>query len=84
MRNEMVDKKENSPLMNKLLDELKEGPKVRSELVDNINTPRTTIYDALRQLIITKQIKKGPIYETDRSRGRPRVAFTVIEPQKED
>lgn len=68
-----------STIEDELLGVLKGGPLTRDQLVQKINKPRTTIYDGLRKLIMRNQVKKYPIFATDRPRGRPQVLFSLIE-----
>ncbi|NMC05606.1 MAG: hypothetical protein GYA24_10355 [Candidatus Lokiarchaeota archaeon] len=44
--------------------------------------PRTTIYDGLKKLIMRNEVKKYPVYQTERSRGRPQVLFSLLEDKK--
>lgn len=40
---------------------------------------RTTIYDGLRKLIARNEVKKYPLFATERSRGRPQVLFALFD-----
>jgi len=68
-----------SPIEEALLVLLKEGPQTRDQLVKKTTLPRTTLYDGLRKLIIRNEVKKYPVYATDRSRGRPQVLFSIFD-----
>lgn len=61
-----------------LLGALKQGPLTRDQLVKKLELPRTTIYDGLKKLILRNEVKKNPIYITERNRGRPVVLFSVL------
>jgi hypothetical protein len=58
---------------------LKEGPQTRDQLVRKLHVPRTTIYDGLRKLIERDEVKKFPLFATERSRGRPQVLFSLLD-----
>jgi len=58
---------------------LKEGPQTRDQLVKKLAIPRTTIYDGLRKLIMRNEVKKFPLFATDRSRGRPQILFSLLD-----
>ncbi len=65
-----------SPLQKELVDLLeKNGPMTRAELVNNLNSPRTTIYDNLMRLSNYNMIKK--FSRPTNSRGRPLVFFKL-------
>lgn len=67
-----------SPLQKELLEILeKNGPMTRAELVKNLKSPRTTIYDNLMRLNNYNLIKK--FSRPTNSRGRPLVFFKVVE-----
>ena len=72
-----------SALENDLLDLLSEGAMTRSEMVKKLGIPRTTIYDALKRLIVRGLVLKYPLrnaLDEGRSvRGRPRVLFDLID-----
>lgn len=72
-----------SPIEDKLLGVLKEGPLTRDQLVKKTGgIPRTTIYDGLKKLIVRNEVKKHPVFATDRSRGRPQVLFSLLDDRK--
>lgn len=71
-----------SPIEEKLLVVLKEGPLTRDQLVKKLAVPRTTIYDGLKKLIVRNEVKKYPLFATERSRGRPQVLFTILDDKK--
>jgi predicted ArsR family transcriptional regulator len=73
----MVDTK----LTDKILVELKKGPKTRHELKNTLNTPRTTIYDVLKVLIKEEKVEKYPVFKTEQGRGRPPVVFAIKKPK---
>ncbi|MFW9829780.1 MAG: helix-turn-helix domain-containing protein [Candidatus Thorarchaeota archaeon] len=65
-----------SPIQYNLLKTLEEtGPSTRKELVKNLNTPRTTIYDNLVKLQKRKLIEK--FSRSDGHRGRPLVFWKL-------
>ena len=65
-----------SPIQNDLLKTLNEiGPLTRRELVNKLNTPRTTIYDNLVKLQKRKVIEK--FTRNDGKRGRPLVFWRL-------
>ena len=66
-----------SPIQQMILIELtKEGPLSRRQLVLQLNTPRTTIYDNLIKLQKRKVIEK--FTRNNRSRGRPLVYWKLV------
>jgi len=66
-----------SPIQNNLLKTLeKTGPSTRKELVKQLNTARTTIYDNLVKLQKRKLIEK--FSRTDGKRGRPLVFWKIM------
>jgi predicted ArsR family transcriptional regulator len=72
-----------SPIEERLISILKDGgPLTRDQLVKKMDVPRTTIYDGLKKLIMRNEVKKYPFYQTERSRGRPQVMFTVLDDKK--
>lgn len=71
------------PLEDQLLDLLKEGPLTRDQLVKKLSMPRTTIYDGLKKLMSRNVVTKYPIYNTERVRGRPRIAFTILDNERD-
>ena len=65
-----------SPIQNNLLKTLeKTGPSTRKELVKQLNTARTTIYDNLIKLQKRKLIEK--FSRNDGKRGRPLVFWKI-------
>jgi len=68
-----------SAIEERLLALLKDGPHTRDQLVKKLAIPRTTIYDGLRKLIIRNEVKKFPLFATERSRGRPQVLFSLLD-----
>jgi predicted ArsR family transcriptional regulator len=62
-----------------LIGVLKQGPLTRDQLVKKLAIPRTTIYDGLKKLILRNEVKKNPVFQTERSRGRPQVLFSVLD-----
>ena len=68
-----------SAIEERLVALLKEGPQTRDQLVKKMAIPRTTIYDGLRKLITRNEVKKFPLFATDRSRGRPQVLFSLLD-----
>ena len=62
-------------LMTQLLELLKASPMDRNTLVDKTDVPRSTLFDALKVLIKQGFVAKGPRYDTEQARGRPKVAF---------
>ncbi len=68
-----------SAIEERLMAILKEGPQTRDQLVKKMAIPRTTIYDGLRKLIMRNEVKKYPLFETERSRGRPQVLFSLFD-----
>ncbi|MHA2394310.1 MAG: hypothetical protein ACXAEX_20425 [Promethearchaeota archaeon] len=65
-----------SPIQYNLLKTLEEtGPSTRRELVEFLNTPRTTIYDNLIKLQKRKLIEK--FSRSDGHRGRPLVFWKL-------
>lgn len=72
-----------SPIEERLISILKDGgPLTRDQLVKKMAIPRTTIYDGLKKLIMRNEVKKYPVYQTERSRGRPQVLFSLLEDKK--
>nr|MDO8112450.1 helix-turn-helix domain-containing protein [Candidatus Sigynarchaeota archaeon] len=72
-----------SPAEEKLLVVLKEGPLTRDQLIAKLGIPRTTIYDSLKKLILRNEVKKYPLFATERSKGRPQVLFSLLDDKKE-
>jgi predicted ArsR family transcriptional regulator len=70
------------PIEDKLLGVLKEGPLTRNQLCQKLDMPRTTIYDGLKTLIRRNEVKKYPVFATERSRGRPQVLFALLDEKK--
>jgi predicted ArsR family transcriptional regulator len=67
-----------SPLQKELMHVLeKNGPMTRSELVKQVDSPRTTVYDNLMRLNNYNLIKK--FSRPTNSRGRPLVFFKLTE-----
>jgi predicted ArsR family transcriptional regulator len=65
-----------SPIQYNLIKTLKEiGPLTRRELVKELNTPRTTIYDNLVKLQKRKVIEK--FSRNDGKRGRPLIFWQI-------
>lgn len=72
-----------SPIEVQLISILKDGgPLTRDQLVQKMAVPRTTIYDGLKKLIMRNEVKKYPFYQTERSRGRPQVLFSLLDDKK--
>jgi predicted ArsR family transcriptional regulator len=70
-RNEIV-----SPLQYNLIKTLKNnGPLTRRELVNQLNTPRTTIYDNLVKLQKENIVKK--FSRNNGKRGRPKIFWEI-------
>ena len=69
-----------SPMEVKVMEKLVDGgPLTRDQLVQKLKgVPRTTIYDALKKLIMRHSATKYPFYETGQSRGRPKVLFSAL------
>jgi predicted ArsR family transcriptional regulator len=51
------------------------GPMTRGDMVAQLHSPRTTIYDYLARLMARNVVKREPIH-ADR-RGRPKVLFSL-------
>ena len=67
-----------TPLQNILLKTLEEsGPLTRRQLVKQLNTPRTTIYDNLLKLQKRKVLEKYT--RSNGKRGRPLVFWKLIQ-----
>lgn len=67
-----------NPLQEDLVDILKKnGPLTRSQMVDMLSKPRTTIYDNLSGLINREMVKK--FSRQVNTRGRPVVFFKLQE-----
>ena len=67
-----------SPLQKELLNVLeKAGPMTRADLVNQVDHPRTTVYDNLMRLQHHNLVRK--FSRPTNSRGRPLVFFKVIE-----
>ena len=72
-----------SPMEEKVIAVLKDGgPLTRGQLVKKMGVPRTTIYDGIRKLIARGEVKKYPFYQTERSRGRPQILFSLLDDRK--
>lgn len=72
-----------SPIEERLLSILRDGgPLTRDQLVKKMSIPRTTIYDGLKKLIMRNEVKKYPLYQAERSRGRPQVMFSLLDDSK--
>ena len=72
-----------SPTEEKLLVALKEGSLTRDQLVAKLGIARSTIYDSLKKLIARNEVKKYPLFATERSKGRPQVLFSLLDDKKE-
>jgi predicted ArsR family transcriptional regulator len=68
-----------SGIEEKLYNVLHEGPLTREQLVKKLGVPRTTVYDGLKKLIVRNEVKKYPVWATERTRGRPQVLFSLID-----
>jgi predicted ArsR family transcriptional regulator len=80
---ENIKDKSISPIEEQLIGVLKDGgPLTRDQLVKKMGIPRTTIYDGLKKLIMLNEVKKYPFYQTERSRGRPQVLFSLLSQKK--
>lgn len=67
-----------SPMEEKLLSIFKEdGPSTRDQLVKKLETPRTTVYDGLKNLIESGTVIKYPFHVENAKRGRPQVLFSL-------
>jgi predicted transcriptional regulator len=67
-----------SPLQKELIATLeKNGPMTRADLVNSVDSPRTTVYDNLMRLQNFNLIKK--FSRPTNSRGRPLVFFKITE-----
>ena len=76
MKNYLESKEFLSPIQNNLIKTLKNvGPLTRRDLVKQLKTPRTTIYDNLIKLQERKVVEK--FTRNDRKRGRPLVFWKV-------
>lgn len=58
---------------------LSSGAKTRPQMVERLETPRTTIYDRLRLFIRLGWMVKYHHRPEERIRGRPRVLFALTE-----
>ena len=73
-----IDEELLNPLQEDLVDILKKnGPLTRSQMVDMLSKPRTTIYDNLSGLINRDMVKK--FSRQVNTRGRPVVFFKLDE-----
>lgn len=72
------------PLRQDLIEALAQGPKTRGELVSETGYARTTIYDELKKMIEENEAKKYPLYTKNRTRGRPKVLFELVDYSKVD
>lgn len=66
----------------KILQSLAERPKTRGQLVIEIQSRRTTIYDYLEDLVKEGLIEKGDV--SDNSPGRPYIAWSLTQKGKEE
>lgn len=74
----LVSDELNTPLQDHLVSTLeKEGPLTRNQLVKQLNTPRTTIYDNLLKLQKRKILEKYT--RSSGKRGRPLVFWKLKE-----
>jgi predicted ArsR family transcriptional regulator len=76
---ESIDFKPLSPLEKQLVLILEEGPMTRDQMVEKTGIPRTTIYDGLKKLMMRNDVKKYPLYLSERRRGRPKIMFQLAE-----
>ena len=75
---EEIQEEDLNPLQSDLVDILKKnGPLTRSQMVDLLSKPRTTIYDNLSGLINREMVKK--FSRQVNTRGRPVVFFKLQE-----
>lgn len=66
-----------TPIQNNLIKTLKKiGPMTRRELVNHLNTPRTTIYDNLLKLQKIKLVEKYA--RNNGKRGRPLIFWKTL------
>jgi predicted ArsR family transcriptional regulator len=75
----MIKLQLHSKLEEQLISLLGRGPMTRGDMVKSTNIPRTTIYDALKKLMIRNVVKKYPLYVSERQRGRPKIMFELVE-----
>ena len=79
-----------SEIQERLVALLKEGPQTRDQLAAKMfpdagytkrgeHRRRSTVYDGLRKLIVRNEVKKFPLFATERSRGRPQVLFCLFD-----
>jgi len=65
-----------------LIKTLKErGPSTRRDLVNQLNTPRTTIYDNLKNLLDNEIIKR--FSRNNGKRGRPKIYWEIAKKSDE-
>ena len=62
-----------------LVELLSKGPLTRDQMVKKLTVPRTTIYDGLKRLIVRNEVKKYPLYNQEKAKGRPKVLFSIID-----
>jgi predicted ArsR family transcriptional regulator len=77
--NDLISTKEIlSPIQNNLIKTLRlQGPLTRKDLVGQLDTPRTTIYDNLIKLQKIKVVEK--FARNDGKRGRPLIFWKLID-----
>jgi len=71
-----------SAIEDKLVGVLKEGSLTRDQIVRKLAVARTTVYDGLKKLIVRNEVKKYPVFATERARGRPQVLFSLLDDRK--
>lgn len=57
---------------------LRKGPMTRGDLVKETGFPRTTIFDAIKKLILAGDVRKYTNLTSNR-RGRPHVLYEIVE-----
>jgi predicted ArsR family transcriptional regulator len=68
-----------TPLRISIYDAIIESPKTRDEIVQKLQTPRTTVFDSLKFLEKRGLVARRPIYHFGpMKRGRPRVEFYLV------
>lgn len=74
-----VNNKDLSRLERRLIALLQKGALTRDQMVKKLGIPRTTIFDALKRLIVKERVKKYPLYCDERVRGRPKILFSLMD-----
>lgn len=53
------------------------GSMTRGDMVEQLQIPRTTLYDHLVKMIDSRKVERIPLYVENQPRGRPQILFKI-------